>query len=80
MYHLECHTCDDEETFPDRQSAQTAFNDHAEQLHDVVLRRVDDPSPAPQQPESADDATEDDTTSEGGDSVTDQLHDDKRYL
>lgn len=40
MYYCTCHTCDEEDTFPDREGAQAEFNEHARQQHEVVLRRA----------------------------------------
>lgn len=40
MYRFVCHSCNEREFFDDIDAAQTEFNDHAEEQHEVVLRRL----------------------------------------
>lgn len=41
MYLCVCHTCGENAVFEDRERAQELFNEHAEQHHRVVLKRID---------------------------------------
>lgn len=47
LYQYECHTCDEEGLFDSRERAQAVFSEHAEQLHEVVFRRVESPTGNP---------------------------------
>lgn len=41
MYQYICHTCGEDEIFRELECTQAAFNEHAQQQHEVVLRRLE---------------------------------------
>lgn len=55
LYWFICYTCEEDDVFSDRESAQLRFSEHAKQQHEVVLKRVEAPVEPPDQ-KSKDDA------------------------
>lgn len=47
MYQYRCDTCDVDNVLDDLATAQAEFTEHADQQHEVVLRRVEPPIDGP---------------------------------